>query len=170
MRHRVLMSVVIASVALSGCASSFRRTGYVAAPQKAPADCRVAFKQQVSASPDEVDVLGEVTASDSGFSIKCDEAYVLRRFRDDACAVGADVVRLSDEKAPDFWSTCYRARAALLRYRDREVVKTLTSDARYDPAPLRGRSEVTYDRLRDAAIGGAIAGPAGAVAAGAIGN
>jgi hypothetical protein len=49
-------------------------------------------------------------------------------------------------------------------------VKTLTSDARYDPAPLRERSEVTYDRLRDAAIGGAIAGPAGAVAAGAIGN
>jgi hypothetical protein len=170
MRYRVLTGVVVASVVLSGCASSFRRTGYAAATQKATADCRVVFKQEVSAAPDEIDVLGSVTASDSGFSIKCDEAYVLRRFRDDACAVGADVVRLSDEKAPDFWSTCYRAKAELLRYRDRDVVQTLTSDARYDPDPLRERSDVTYDRLRDAAIGGAIAGPAGAVAAGAIGN
>jgi hypothetical protein len=162
------LTVVIASIVLSGCASSFRRTGYAAATQKAPPDCQVVFKQQVPLGPDEVDVLGTVTASDSGFSIKCDEAYVLRRFRDDACSIGADVVSLSDERAPDFWSTCYRAKADLLRYRDRELVKSLTSDARYDAEPLRARSEVTYDRLRDAAIGGAIAGPAGAVAAGAI--
>ena len=163
-RNRVPASIVIACVALSGCTTSFRRTNYQGATKPAPADCRVAFKQAYPANPDEVEVLGSVTASDSGFSVKCDEAYVLRRLRADACLIGADVVSLHDEKAPDFWSTCYRAKADLLRFRDREAANTVTSDARYDAEPLRARSEVTYDRLRDAAMTGALGGAIGATA------
>jgi hypothetical protein len=163
----IATTIVLAAIVCSGCASSFKRTGYAAATQKASVDCPVVFKQQVQVQ-DDVDILGTVKASDTGFSVKCDEAYVLRRFRDDACAIGADVVSLSEERAPDFWSTCYQATATFLRYRDREIARSLTSDARYDPAPLRERSEVTYDRLRNAIIGGAIAGPVGATVGGAI--
>ena len=166
----IATSIVIAAIVCSGCASSFQRSGYAAATEKAPADCPVVFKQQVQVARDEVDILGTATAKDTGFSVKCDEAYVLRRFRDDACALGADVVSLSEERAPDFWSTCYQARATFLRYRyrDREIAKSLTSDARYDAAPLRERSEVTYDRFRNAVIGGVIAGPVGAAVGTAI--
>jgi hypothetical protein len=154
---RRLLILAVASVVLSGCATSFRRTGFAAATAPAPADCHVVFKQAFPANADEVDVLGTVTASDSGFSITCDEGYVLGRMRDDACAVGADVVSLSDESAPDFWSTCYRAKATLLRLRDRDQAATLASDERYAPLAVMDRSIVTYERTR-AMIGAGIAG------------
>lgn len=162
--HRVL-AVALACALLSACSSSFRRTGYAAATAPGGVDCHVAFKQAFAPSAEEADVLGTVTASDSGFSITCDEGYVLSRFRDDACAIGADVVSLTDERAPSFWSTCYRAKATLLRLRDRAAAEAVTSDARYDHAQVTERSLVTYRRTQAAIAGGMMGGMAGAAVA-----
>jgi hypothetical protein len=164
-QHGKLASAALACIVLSSCASSLRRTGYTPATEPAGVDCRVAFKQAFQANADEADVLGTVSASDTGFSIKCDEGYVLSRLRDDACAIGADVVSLTDERAPDFWSTCYRAKATLLRLRDRTAAETVTSDARYDHGPLTERSLVTYRRTQAAIAGGMMGGMVGGAVA-----
>jgi len=56
---------------------------------------------------------------------------VLNQFRQEACALGADLINITDESRFDILSTCYRAKAEFLRFKDKEKVKCLASDPIY---------------------------------------
>jgi hypothetical protein len=112
----LLLAVSVSSV---GCAASVHRIGYdvppasaaVAATTGAPA-CPVVITTD-SAAVVQARRIGEIHYGDTGFSTQCDEARALRLFQSDACAVGANLVLITEERSPGLVSSCYRASADL---------------------------------------------------------
>jgi hypothetical protein len=132
-----------------GCAAGISRQGYTLqdiknaelANTNLVAACHLAIKNGATYEASEVDILGKIEAFDTSVSVDCDEAYVLDIFCREACALGADFVNLTDEHYPSFWSTCYRAKAEFLRYKNRDQAKLIVSDAKYDPQLIIERSK-----------------------------
>lgn len=116
-------------------------------------------------SQDEVEILGRVSALDRGAATKCSEGYVLNVFTQDACAIGADIVSITDKSYPSFWgSSCYQAAADLIRLKDKSVLSSLVIDPRYSKDGARASSRridcITRSRMAGSfgLIGLAIAG------------
>ena len=109
MRKIVLLFCFIMSI---GCSSTMTRYGYdlKSLAIKEGVQCVIPIKRNFSYKKEEVKILGSIKAGDSGFSVKCGEAYVLKQFQQEACALGADLVNIIDESRFDILSTCYRKR------------------------------------------------------------
>ena len=131
MRTLILLIVIIS---LTGCASVMTRYGYdlQSIPNRnAHLGCSIPIKRDFRYNKDEAEILGSIKAGDTGFSLECGKGYVLGIFRQEACALGADLINITYERGLDLWSSCYRAKADFLRLKDREKVKTLESDVAY---------------------------------------
>jgi hypothetical protein len=110
--------------------------------------CNVPF------NTNDVVVLGTIHDYDTGFSINCDEAAILEMFCREGTMVGADIVDITWERQPNPWtSTCYRATAEFLRFKDREKAKSLVSDPWYAPHLIIERSIISGQRNREVLIG-----------------
>lgn len=126
--------ILILSLAmLMGCSSTMTRTGYSlkSLQTNKNAQCDIPIKKNFPHSRNEIEILGSIRAGDSGLSVKCGEAYVLKRFQQEACALGADLINITDESRFDILSTCYRAKAEFLRFKDRTKAKDLVPDPVY---------------------------------------
>ena len=125
----MLFSVIV----FIGCSSTMTRYGYnlQSLPINKDAQCTIPIKKNFPYKKDEVEILGSIRAGDSGFSVKCEEAYVLKQFQQEGCALGADLINIIDESRFDILSSCYRAKAEFLRFKDREKFKNLVSDPLY---------------------------------------
>jgi len=158
-----LLFVLISSVL--GCYSSITRTGYTKNDLRTDlSPCPdIIIKKNASFLEDEATVVGKIKAGDTGFSFVCSEKYVLGTFRNDACGLGADIVNITMEKQPDFWSTCYRAKADLLRCNDKKFLAQIKSDPQYTPELINERS------IKTTVLNAVGVGLAGGVAAGALG-
>lgn len=75
--------------------------------------------------------IGEISVGDTGLSTGCDAQSVINLIREKACSIGADAVSIYQERMPDLLSTCYRAKARLLKYsngpRDESITVVPTS-------------------------------------------
>ena len=149
---------------LIGCSASITRSGYhIDDLQKNLIKCAdIAIKNNATFSQNEVIILGKVSASDSGLSTDCSEEYVLDILKKDACTVGADIINITEESQPDFWtSSCYRAEAELIKFKDRNQVVNIKSDSQYSSELIKARSKQTQCMNQGAVaagIGGAISG------------
>jgi TPR repeat protein len=164
-----------ATAILSGCTSGITRTGYrLPAGQTSVATTNrlIAIKYNVHYSTNDVVLLGSIHAYDTGFSTRCDEAYVLGIFSEEGRMLGADVINITGERQPDFWSTCYQARAQFLRFKDRKMAMEVSSDPKYAPDLVAERSERSKElatgEIEAAVVGGALGGAASGVIAGSI--
>ena len=118
MRLLISIFMLIFVIVLAGCAMGIKRQGYDAGVFEAggaSSDCRVLIEKEASFPENEIEVLGKVDVYDAGFSIKCDEFTVLEILRKEACALGANLINITEDNSPDDWSTCYRVKAELLR-------------------------------------------------------
>ena len=130
-----------AAVGAAGCSPAVNRKGYVALNASDASSCRVAVKAGAAFGADEVEVLGQVEVGDTGFTTTCDEATMVSLLRAEGCSAGAQVVDLLEEKRPDMASTCYRARARLLRFRDPARAATTTDDPRFAAQVVQARAK-----------------------------
>jgi hypothetical protein len=132
---RVMLWILLFSVIslLMGCASKITRSGYSLQDEDQYKNfgCNVAIKKDFVYNKDDVETLGEIKAGDSGFSFDCGKKYVLSLFKKEACALSADLINIIYERNIDLWSSCYRAKAQFLRFKDREKAQNLESDAAY---------------------------------------
>ncbi|MDR3456671.1 MAG: hypothetical protein P4N60_04450 [Verrucomicrobiae bacterium] len=151
----------VAVILLSGCAAGITRTGYQLPPGKVSKDLpleAVPIQANVQYSTNEVDVLGSIHAYDNGFSTDCDEATIIETFSREGHMLGADLIDITEETPPNpLTSTCYRARATFLRYKDREKAKGLVSDPQYAPGLIIERSTAATHR-NNVVLGAALAG------------
>jgi hypothetical protein len=139
-----LLLVLISNVL--GCYSSITRSGYSTKDLKTNlSPCTdIIIKKNGSLSEDVATVVGKIKAGDTGFSFVCSEKYVLGIFRKDACGLEADIVNIIEETQPSFWrSTCYRAKADLLRCKDKNFLAQIKSDPQYTPELVNERSKKT---------------------------
>ena len=125
--------LLLSLILFMGCSSTMTRHGYNLQnlPANKDAQCNISIKKNFAYNKEEVEILGSIRAGDSLFSVQCGEAYVLKQFQQEACALGADLINIIDERRFDIFSTCYRAKAEFLRFKDREKVKNLVSDPLY---------------------------------------
>lgn len=150
---------------LFGCVSGVSRQGYSVTDKPIPADCKVLVLGYEPFDPNRMERLGSINMFDTGFSLYCDEMYVLQKMQEEACALGADIVNITDEKFPDFWSTCYRAKAEFIRLKNREEAALVKADPHYDPSKVRERSQETWKRTQDAINAGIMGGIIGEISA-----
>lgn len=166
----IAIVLCLAAVFVSGCASGITRTGYKLPAGQTSKDltrCVIAIQCDAKYDTNAVVVLGSIHAYDTGFSTDCDEAYVLDVFSREACALGADLINITEEKQPSVWtSSCYRARATFIRFNDREKAKSLISDAKYAPELVIDRSAKFSKRTKEVIAGAVLGGPLGAVIVG----
>ncbi len=65
--------------------------------------------------PKNAEVLGTIKIGDTGFSIKCNYESVVERAKLEARKAGGNIIQLTKHKKPNFWSTCHRINATILR-------------------------------------------------------
>ncbi|MEO9510776.1 MAG: hypothetical protein ABJN84_06830 [Flavobacteriaceae bacterium] len=65
--------------------------------------------------PDNAIQVGTVEIRDTGFSVKCNYEIVLDQAKLEARRVGGNVIKIIKHKKPDFWSTCHRLDAIILK-------------------------------------------------------
>lgn len=152
---------------LSGCAAGITRTGYKLPVGQTSKDLPrnpIAIRCEAKIDTNDVVLLGSIRAYDNGFSTDCDEVAILDIFCREGCMLGADLINLTEEKQPNPWtSSCYRARADFLRFKDRGKAKGLVSDAKYAPDLIIERSAATGKRNKEVLIGAVAGGLLGAI-------
>lgn len=158
----VLMMVFCGAAILgSGCAPGITRTGYQLPAGQTTRDVPqrpIAIQCGVHYNTNDVVVLGSIHAYDTGLSVDCDEAAILDVFCREGNMLGADIVDITEEHQPNpLTSTCYRARATFLRFKDREKAKDLVSDAKYAPELIIERS-AKFSKRNEEVIAGAVLG------------
>jgi hypothetical protein len=167
MKIAMIMVLCSAAILLSGCAAGITRTGYQLPPNQNSKDlqrCPIAIQCNAKYDINDVVVLGSIHAYDTGLSTDCDEAYVLDIFCREACSVGADLIDITEEHEPNpLTSTCYRARATFLRFKDRAEAKGLVSDAKYAPNLIIERSAKFSKRDKEVIAGAVLGGLLGAL-------
>ncbi|MFZ1074724.1 MAG: hypothetical protein WAO21_14980 [Verrucomicrobiia bacterium] len=170
MKISLLMVLCGAAFLVSGCAVGITRTGYQLPPNQNSKDLDqrpIAIQCNAKYDTNDVLVLGSIHAYDTGLSIHCDEATVLDIFRKEGRILEADLIDITEEKEPNpMTSTCYRAKATFLRFKDREKAKVLVSDAKYSPEEIAKRVAEAHKRNEEVIVGVAVGGVAG----GAIGG
>jgi hypothetical protein len=167
MKTTLLMVLCCASILASGCAAGITRTGYQIPASQTSKDLPrrpIAIQCNATYDTNNVVMLGSIHAYDTGFSTDCDEAAILDIFCREGCMVGADLINITEEKQPNPWtSTCYRAKADFLRFKDRAKVNNLVSDAKYAPNLIIKRSVATGRRNEEVIVGAVAGGLLGAI-------
>lgn len=146
-----IISLCCGVILISGCAVGISRKGYKLPPGEMEAGvghAPIPIEVNMHFNTNDVVVLGSIHSYDKGFSLNCDEATVLNIFREDGRILRADVINITEEKQPSVWgSSCYRARAQFLRFKDRAVARALVSDPKYKPELVAARSAELYETL-----------------------
>ena len=162
------MSSIILIVTLMGCSAGISRYGYEAGKigdPSAVAPCHIAIRNSLKYDTTKAKVVGKIKAYDTSFSTECDEAFVLETFYRDACMLGADIINITEETHPDWYSTCYRAKAEFITLTERDNPDIKTSDPQYSRDQIVERSLVTAKRnksaLMRAVTGGLLGGMIG---------
>ncbi len=135
---------------LIGCSPRVVRIGYDNSGNSSEGNCEVVIKKLSDFDEDEVEVKGEIKIKDTGFSIKCEEADVLRILKQEACAVGADIINIIEERRADIFSTCYRVEAELLKSKGNNETLEMKSDKQYSEEQIDER--VKNDKGRKQAM------------------
>jgi len=152
---------------LFGCAPGITRTGYDKSQiaNYEINDCKVAIKLYFKTNSDDHIILGKIASYEQGLSVACNEWDILNIFVKEACALKADIINIDEAKYPDFWSTCYRAKAEFIKVKDPAIGKTIVSDKNYSYEEIVKRvaryDKEIQERLQrgiDAGIKGGILG------------
>lgn len=151
-----LFYLLIASLLFSNCGHRIVRTGYQIKKSDYSA-CEVVIKKATSISDTLATKIGEIKLGETGLSVACNEGDAINILRNEACAIKADVVLITEETRPDVWSSCYRCKAEFYKLKKPDN-NTLKSDNKYTSDKVQSR--VAEDRSRNTAmlIGSVVAG------------
>jgi hypothetical protein len=172
MKITLMMLLCSAAIFVSGCAAGISRTGYnlpagqtVKNLPKRP----IAIQCDAKYDTNDVVVLGSIHAYDTGFSTDCDEVAILDIFLREGTMLGADIINITEEKQPSIWtSSCYRAKAEFLHFKDREKAIGLVSDSKYAPKAVIERSAKYSKRSMEVLVGAASGGLLGFIIVAAV--
>jgi len=147
----------MAGLLFSNCAHRIVRTGYKVKKSDYKT-CDVVIKNNVSVSDTLITKIGEIKLGDFAFSVSCSESHAINILRGEASAINADLIIITKENRPDFWSSCYRCRAEFYKFNSNDVGTKVYTDEAYVPENLQKR--VSQDRLKNTVmiLGSAIVG------------
>jgi len=100
---------------VSSCGGNVQQVMYQSNNTKSYCDLKV-FAKGLEVN-ENLEVIGEFSFTDTGFTINCSAETVMKKLNKAACDVGADAYQLTWTQPPSIRSTCFQAKARLLKYR-----------------------------------------------------
>jgi len=134
-RIAVLISLLFFTIS---CAPKIVRHGYEFDLNQNN-NCNIAIIQNKEFTADEAEVVSKIEIDDTGFTVNCDELEIINILKAEGCTMNADFINITEEKRPDFWSTCYRASAEFVRLKENDNNKPVISDAKYQETEINKR-------------------------------
>ncbi len=141
-----LLAIVIL---FSNCTHKIVRSGYEIKKSDYK-DCEVVIKKFTPIPDTLAHKIGEIRLGETGFSTACSEAHAIDIIKKEACAIGADLILITEENRPDFWSSCYRCKAEFYLLKSSNRIEVVSSDSSYESDQLKQR--VSKDRSRNTGI------------------
>ncbi len=77
---------------------------------------KVAFLDTNHKLPDSTILVGNLRFQDSGFTTNCSFNSLMNQARKEARKNGANIIKITQKRLPDIWSSCYRLKIELHRY------------------------------------------------------
>lgn len=145
-------------ILFSSCSHRIVRSGYDI-KKSDYGECDVLIKKDTIVSSTFATQVGEVKLGETGFSVSCSEKHAIKILKGEACAINADLIIITEENRPDFWSSCYRGRAKFYRINKDNSDALVKSDADFDPKEVKKR--VKKDRTKTVVITAVLAGVLG---------
>lgn len=97
---------------------------------------------EVFKSPDQIptqyEVIGQVSVSDTGFSVDCGFSSMVKSIQEKAVVAKADGAYFKEIRPPSVWSTCYQGTADLIVYKNGEASNNRTSSKSDGPSSGSG--------------------------------
>ena len=104
-------------VGLSSCGGNIQQVMYQSKGTKSYCDLKV-FAKDLEIN-ENLEVIGEFSFTDTGFTINCSAETVMSKLNKAACDAGADAYQLTWTQPPNIRSTCFQAKARFLKYRNK---------------------------------------------------
>ncbi|MFB9121370.1 hypothetical protein ACFFUE_09260 [Bergeyella porcorum] len=112
MKHFILS---LSTLLLFSCAATVK-TSITSKEEALTSNDKVAFLDINHKVPEDARKVGEAKFGDSGFSTDCDFNSNLIKARQIARENGANIVKVTENKTPDLWSSCYRMKVDFYKY------------------------------------------------------
>ncbi|MAN25785.1 MAG: hypothetical protein CMH14_00470 [Mesonia sp.] len=116
MKKEILFIMTAIIIGLSGCSPKI--SSNITNPKSTlSSNEEVAFLNVEDPLPENLVKIGELRFQDSGFSTDCSFNSLLNKARIEARKNGANIVKVTNKKKPDLWSSCYRLKIDLYNYK-----------------------------------------------------
>lgn len=133
MKH--LFITIWTIIILAGCSPKITSSLTSARPPLSK-DVEVTILEADDPVPEKAEVLGQIKIGDTGFTTKNGNyAAVLNIARDQARQAGGNVVKITEHKSPDLFSSIHRIKADILRVDDLSVLSDDMSDMEVSTHP-----------------------------------
>lgn len=105
-----IIIILISIGSFIGCAPQ-RLTVEENLPSISQVDCSPQVLEVNEPVPSSATFIAHASYGDSGFTFKCSEDYRRSLMKEEACSVGANIIKINKEAHPSIWSSsCYRAK------------------------------------------------------------
>lgn len=141
---KVLMFISLLFLLVS-CSPKIVRHGYEVMPQQ-NANCEIAITKDGEFFTDETEVISKIDIGDTGFTINCDESEIIKILKAEGCSINADIINVTKEKRPGFFSSCYCASADFLRVKENVSNKPEIDETMYQEPEINKR--VKKDKIK----------------------
>lgn len=113
------LMALMAATLLVACSPKIT-SNIVSSCQALPSDAEVALLEVYEEAPENAEVLASISIGDTGFTATKNGTYeaVVALAKQQARNAGGNVVKLTEHKIPDGWSTVHRIKADILRVDD----------------------------------------------------
>jgi hypothetical protein len=139
---RIILFIAIVILSISSCTHKITRSGYDI-NKTYYKTCDIVVTKKIAPS-DSLQRLGSIRLGDTGFSASCNEAQAIEILKNEGCAIGANIVHITEESRADVLSSCYRCSAVF--YKSATTASANQSDAHFDSKKVNDR--VNEDRGR----------------------
>jgi hypothetical protein len=109
-RLRTLCILVITACTLASCGPKVMVNVMESRPTTAY-NLEVKVLTMEDKIPSELAHLGTVHIGESGFTVKCSYDYVMQLVNEESRKIGGTLIRITEHKRPDLWSSCHRITA-----------------------------------------------------------
>ncbi len=113
-------------------------------------DCETTIKKFTEIPDTIVTKIGEIKLGESGFAMSCSEEHALKILQDEAYALNADLIIITEENRPDLWSSCYRCSANFYRYLASININHINNNEAYEVSKVKQR--VSDDRNQNTVV------------------
>ena len=141
--------IALITISCSSCGYRIVRTGYDI-KKSDHKYCDIIIKKNAVMLDSLVEKVGEVKLGETGFTSSCSEANAILILKGEGCAIGAELINITEENRPDLWSSCYRCKATFYKFKTPREEIDIHNDTTYDSEKVAER--VGKDRKKNVGV------------------